>query len=147
MTKTLLITDDAVIIREIIKDIATAAGWQVVGEASNGQQAIDRYMELRPKACTLDLVMPEYDGLHALRGIRQIDPEAKVVVVSALDQKQVLMEAFRAGAADFLVKPFNKGWCSSLPVTVYSSRPFPIATASVEPLRGFTLAVLRRARG
>ncbi|NLX98641.1 MAG: response regulator [Rhodopirellula sp.] len=108
MTKTLLITDDAVIIREMIKDIAVAAGWQVVGEAGDGRTAIERYAELRPTACTLDMVMPEYDGLHALRGIRQIDPEAKVVVVSALDQKKVLLEAFRAGASDFLVKPFDK---------------------------------------
>ncbi len=108
MTKTLLITDDAVIIREMIKDIAAAAGWQVVGEAADGQTAIERFRELRPAACTLDLVMPGYGGLHALRGIRQIDPEAKVVVVSALDQKKVLMEALRAGAADFVVKPFAK---------------------------------------
>jgi two-component system chemotaxis response regulator CheY len=108
MAKTLLITDDALIIREMIKDVALAAGWQVVGEATNGQQAIDRYAELQPNVCTLDLVMPEYDGLHALRGIKQLNPEAKLVVVSALDQKDVLKDAFRAGASDFLVKPFDK---------------------------------------
>lgn len=108
MAKTLLITDDALIIREIIKDVATAAGWEVVGEATNGKDAVERYAQLRPQVCTLDLVMPEYDGLYALQGIRQLNPEAKVVVVSALDQKQVLKDAFRAGASDFLVKPFDK---------------------------------------
>lgn len=109
MSKTLLITDDALIIREMIKDVAVAAGWEVVGEAVNGQQAVQRYAELKPSVCTLDLVMPEYDGLYALQGIKKLDPEAKVIVISALDQKQVLKEAFHAGASDFVVKPFDKG--------------------------------------
>jgi len=107
MTRTLLITDDARIIRKIIKDVATRAGWQVVGEATNGLEAIERYKELRPDAVTLDLVMPDYDGLHALRGILDSDPDAKVLVVSAIEQKGILKEAFKAGAADFLVKPFD----------------------------------------
>ncbi len=107
MTRTLLVTDDAPIIREIIKDTAAQAGWEVVGEAGNGQEAVDRYAELNPDACTIDLVMPEYDGLHGLRGIMELDPEARVLVVSALDQKSVFQEAFKLGAADFLVKPFN----------------------------------------
>jgi two-component system, chemotaxis family, chemotaxis protein CheY len=108
MSRTLLVTDDAIIIRELIKDIASAAGWTIVGEASNGQDAVERYRELRPSAMTLDLVMPEYDGLHALRGVLELDREARVLVVSALDQKQVLREAFKAGASDFVVKPFDK---------------------------------------
>jgi len=108
MAKRLLVTDDALIIREMIKDAAISAGWEIAGEASNGQEAVERYQELRPDACTLDLVMPEYDGLHALRGILAINPEARVVVVSALDQKNVLKDAFKLGAADFLVKPFDK---------------------------------------
>ena len=108
MAKTLLVTDDALIIREIIKDAATGAGWEIAGEAANGQEAIDRYRELKPRAVTLDLVMPEFDGLYALRGIMALDPNANVVVVSALDQKNVLKQAFRLGAADFIVKPFDK---------------------------------------
>ena len=108
MAKTLLITDDALIIREIIKDIATEAGWEIVGEAVNGQEAIDRYLALRPDAMTLDLVMPEFDGLHALRGIMALEPDAKVLVVSALDQAHILKTAFRLGAADFVVKPFDR---------------------------------------
>lgn len=108
MSKTLLVTDDALIIREMIKDAAIDAGWEIAGEAVNGQEAIDKYQVLRPDAVTLDLVMPDFDGIHALRGIMQVDPEARVCVVSALDQKQVLKEAFKIGAADFIVKPFNK---------------------------------------
>ena len=108
MPNTLLVTDDALIIREMIKDAAISAGWEIVGEAANGQEAIDQYKELSPDACTLDLVMPEYDGLHALSGLMAYDPEAKIVVVSALEQAQVLKEAFRRGATDFLVKPFDK---------------------------------------
>lgn len=106
--RTLLVTDDAMIIREMIKDLAVEAGWTVVGEATDGQEAIDRYAELRPDVVTLDLVMPEHDGLHALRGIMQLNPNAKVLVISALEQKTILKDAFRAGAADFLVKPFNR---------------------------------------
>jgi two-component system chemotaxis response regulator CheY len=109
MARTLLVTDDAMIIRRIIKDLAVSAGWEVVGEAANGQEAIDRYRELRPDAVTLDLVMPEHDGLHALHGIMELDPKAKVLVVSALEQRGVLKDAFRAGAADFVAKPFDKG--------------------------------------
>ncbi len=108
MNKTLLVVDDALIIRQIIKDAAAEAGWTVVGEAANGQQAVQRYEELHPAAVTLDLVMPDYDGLFALHGILDLDPEAKVLVVSALDQREVLKDAFQAGAADFLVKPFER---------------------------------------
>lgn len=108
MARTLLVIDDAQVIREIIKAAAARAGWQVLGEAGNGQEAIERYRELSPDVCTLDLVMPEYDGLHALRGIMETDPQAKVLVVSALGQKNVFKDAFRLGAADFLVKPFDE---------------------------------------
>ncbi len=108
MTRTLMVTDDAIIIREIIKDIATSAGWSIVGEAANGRDAAELYDRERPDACTLDLVMPEYDGLYALREIIKLDSDARVVVVSALDQKSVLKEALRAGASDFVVKPFDR---------------------------------------
>jgi two-component system chemotaxis response regulator CheY len=96
------------IIRQIIKDRATSAGWEVVGEAANGQEAIERYRELHPDAVTLDLVMPEHDGLHALHGIMEFDPEAKVLIVSALEQRGVLKDAIKAGASDFVAKPFDK---------------------------------------
>ncbi len=108
MPGTLLTIDDAAIIREMIKDTAGAAGWNIVGEACDGREGVEQYRRLRPNAVTLDLVMPEYDGLFALREIRALDPHAKVVVVSALDQKSILKEAFKAGASDFLVKPFQR---------------------------------------
>lgn len=108
MSKRLLVTDDATIMREIIKDTAREAGWEIVGEAQHGAEAIEKYKELKPDVATLDLVMPQYDGLHALRGILDYDPDATVIVISALDQKTVLQSAFRSGATDFLVKPFDK---------------------------------------
>lgn len=108
MPKTLLVTDDAKIIREMIRDHVSEEGWVVVAEATNGQEAIEKYQELRPDLVTLDMVMPEYDGLHALRGIMAIDPHASVLVVSALDQPAILTEAVRLGAGDFVGKPFAK---------------------------------------
>lgn len=108
MPGTLLVVDDSLVIRKMISDAATEAGWEVSGEASNGQEAIDRYLQLKPDAVTLDLIMPDSDGLHGLRGIIEKDPEAKVIVVSALGQKGVLQEAFRCGATDFLLKPIDK---------------------------------------
>ena len=108
MSRTLLVVDDAVIIRKIITDTVTSLGWQVVGEAADGREAIEQYKKLNPDLVTLDLVMPEHDGMYALRGIMGADPEAKVVVVSAIEQKGVLKDAFKAGAMDFVVKPFDK---------------------------------------
>jgi two-component system chemotaxis response regulator CheY len=107
-SKTLLIVDDALIIREMIKDAAVAAGWEILGQGTNGQEGVELYQKLRPTAMTLDLVMPEYDGLHALKNITALDPDARIVVVSALEQRAVLKEAFKLGASDFLVKPFDK---------------------------------------
>lgn len=108
MPRKLLIADDAMIIREMIKDTVASTDWQVVGEAQNGQQAVEKYAQLRPDAVTLDLVMPEYDGLHGLKAIRNLDPQAKVLIVSALDQRQILKEALQLGASDFIVKPFDR---------------------------------------
>ncbi len=104
----LLVTDDALIMRMRIKDLAREAGWEVVGEAANGQECVERYAALRPDLVTLDIVMPEMDGVEALRAIRAADPEAKVVMVSALDQKSKLSECIRLGALDFIVKPFDR---------------------------------------
>lgn len=108
MSKTLLIVDDAAIIRAKIKEAALDAGWKIVAQASNGKEAVDCYFEHHPTAVTVDLIMPEYDGIYALREILTQDPDAKVVVVSAIGQKNVLKEAFSIGAADFIVKPFDK---------------------------------------
>jgi two-component system chemotaxis response regulator CheY len=104
----LLIVDDAMIMRKMIRDVAVSVGWEVAGEASNGAEAVALYTLLRPDLVTMDLVMPVMDGNEALRQIRAGDPEARVVVVTALDQKQTLMESIRDGAIDFIVKPFDR---------------------------------------
>ncbi|MGP0065663.1 MAG: response regulator [Isosphaeraceae bacterium] len=106
--KRLLVVDDAVFMRKMISGVAAEAGWEVVGEAGNGVEAVALYKQLRPDLVTMDLVMPEMGGLDALRLIRASDPDAKVVVVTALDQKQSLMDSIREGAIDFIVKPFER---------------------------------------
>lgn len=110
----LLIVDDALIMRKVIRDVAVEAGWDVVGEASNGAEAVEMYARLRPDLVTMDLVMPVLGGLDALRQIRAGDPDAKVVVVTALDQKQTLLESIQHGALDFVVKPFDRARLTSL---------------------------------
>jgi two-component system chemotaxis response regulator CheY len=108
MTKRVLIVDDAMIMRMRIKDVAREAGWEVAGEAMNGEDAVLKYRELRPDLTTLDIVMPQMDGVDALRSIRQEDAQAQVVMVSAVDQKEKLTECIRLGAMDFIVKPFDR---------------------------------------
>jgi two-component system chemotaxis response regulator CheY len=106
--KRLLIVDDALFMRKMIRGVAAEAGWEVVGEAADGAEAVSLYQQLHPDLVTMDLVMPVMGGLEALRQIRALDPDAKVVVVTALDQKQALMESIRDGAIDFIVKPFER---------------------------------------
>jgi two-component system, chemotaxis family, chemotaxis protein CheY len=106
--KRLLVVDDALFMRKMICGVAVEAGWEVVGEAGDGAEGVRLYQELRPDLVTMDLVMPVMGGLEALRQIRALDPEAKVVVVTALDQKQALMDSIREGAIDFIVKPFER---------------------------------------
>ena len=106
--KRLLVVDDALFMRKMICGVAAEAGWEVVGEAGDGSEAVSLYQQLRPDLVTMDLVMPVMGGLEALRQIRALDPDAKVVVVTALDQKQALMESIRDGAIDFIVKPFER---------------------------------------
>jgi two-component system chemotaxis response regulator CheY len=104
----LLVVDDAMIMRRLIRDVAREAGWEVAGEAGNGADAVALYERLRPDLVTMDLVMPVMGGNEALRRIKAADPNAQVVVVTALDQKQTLMESIRDGAIDFIVKPFDR---------------------------------------
>lgn len=104
----LLIVDDALIMRMKIRQIAEQAGWDVVGEASDGQSALQMYQEHSPDLVTMDMVMPEMDGLAALKAIRSANPEAQVVMVSAVDQKDKLMDCISSGAMDFIVKPFDE---------------------------------------
>ena len=106
--KRLLVVDDALFMRKMICGVAAEAGWEVVGEAGDGAEAVALYERLRPDLVTMDLVMPVMGGLEALRQIRARDPQAQVVVVTALDQKQALMDSIRDGAIDFIVKPFER---------------------------------------
>ena len=108
MAKRVLIVDDAMIMRMRIKDIAREAGWEIVGEASDGEEAVLRYKELRPDLITMDIVMPKMDGVSALRRLKEECPEARVVMVSAVDQREKLSECIRLGVVDFIVKPFDK---------------------------------------
>ena len=103
----LLIVDDALIMRMKIREVATRAGWTVAAEAASGAEAVQLYETHRPDLVTMDLVMPEMDGLEALRAIRQLDPTASVVMVSAVNQKEKLRECIAAGAVDFVIKPFQ----------------------------------------
>jgi two-component system, chemotaxis family, chemotaxis protein CheY len=107
MSKRLLIVDDALIMRKRIKDIAQKAGWEVAGEAADGAEALQKHKELQPDLTTMDIVMPNMDGVAALRAVRAQDATAQVVMVSAVDQREKLAECVRLGAIDFIVKPFD----------------------------------------
>ena len=102
-----LIADDAAFMRMMIKNILTEAGYEVVGEAENGVVAVSKYRELKPDLTTMDITMPEMDGLAALREIRGQDPQARVVMCSAMGQQSMVIESIQAGARDFIVKPFQ----------------------------------------
>ncbi len=106
MTKKVLIVDDSLLMRRMIAEALSADGWEVAGEAGNGQEALERYRELRPDVVTLDIVMPVTDGIYALEHILNEDPDAKIVVISALNQTKLISEAIRKGAQDFIAKPF-----------------------------------------
>jgi two-component system chemotaxis response regulator CheY len=102
-----LVVDDAMFMRKVVSDALRTGGHEVVGEAGNGVEAIDRYRELRPDVITLDITMPEKDGLAALREIIALDPSARIIMCSALGQESKVFEAVKAGAKDFVVKPFD----------------------------------------
>ncbi len=106
--KRVLIVDDALIMRKRIKEIAEDAGWSIAGEAKDGEEAVAMYQQERPDLVTLDIVMPKVDGVAALKQMMENDPQARVVMVSAVNQKEKLAECIQAGAIDFIVKPFEK---------------------------------------
>jgi two-component system chemotaxis response regulator CheY len=102
-----LVCDDAIFMRTMISDILSGAGYEVVGEAETGVQAIARYKELKPDLVTMDIVMPDMGGIDAVREITKFDPNAKVLMCSAMGQQALVVEAIQAGAKDFVVKPFQ----------------------------------------
>ena len=107
MAKRILITDDALFMRVTLKNILTQNGFEVVGEAANGAESVEMYKKLKPDLVTMDITMPEMDGISALKEIRSIDPNANVVMCTAMGQKTMVMDAISAGAKDFIVKPFQ----------------------------------------
>ena len=102
-----LVCDDAIFMRTMISDILSGAGYEVVGEAESGVQAIARYKELRPDLVTMDIVMPDMGGIEAVREIVKGDADAKILMCSAMGQQALVVEAIQAGAKDFVVKPFQ----------------------------------------
>lgn len=108
MATRVLVVDDAIFMRHMIKGILKGIGCEIVGEAADGVEACAKYLELKPDMVTMDLVMPNKGGLDALKEIRHQDPNAKVVVISAIDQRQPLLDALKHGAVDYVVKPFEK---------------------------------------
>lgn len=107
MSKRILIVDDAAFMRMMIKDILSKNGFEVVGEAADGLQAVDKYAELKPDLVTMDITMPEMDGIEALKKIKEKDPSATIIMCSAMGQQAMVIDAIQAGAKDFIVKPFQ----------------------------------------
>lgn len=107
MGNKILIVDDAAFMRMMIKDILVKNGYEVVGEAQDGVEAVEKFRELRPDLVTMDITMPEMDGITALKKIREIDSSAKVIMCSAMGQQAMVIDAIKAGAKDFIVKPFQ----------------------------------------
>ena len=107
MARTVLICDDAIFMRTMISDILAQAGYEVIGEAESGAQAVARYQELKPDLVTMDIVMPDMGGIDAVREITKGDGAARILMCSAMGQQALVVEAIQAGAKDFVVKPFQ----------------------------------------
>lgn len=107
MSGKILIVDDAAFMRMMLKDILSKNGYEVVAEASNGQEAIQKYEEFKPDLVTMDITMPEMDGIAAVKEIKKKNPQAKIIMCSAMGQQAMVVDAIQAGARDFIVKPFK----------------------------------------
>ena len=103
----ILVADDASFMRQMIREIIEPEGYEVVGEATDGVEAVEQYQRLHPDIVTMDIVMPRRSGIDAVKGILEVDPTACVVMCSALGQETLVQEALQAGARDFIVKPFK----------------------------------------
>ena len=108
MAARILVVDDAAFMRMMIRDILIKNGYEVAGEAANGNEAVLKYQELRPDVTTMDITMPEMDGITAVREIRKVDPNARIIMCSAMGQQAMVLDAIQAGARDFIVKPFQE---------------------------------------
>lgn len=107
MSNGILIVDDASFMRMMIKDILTKNNFNVLGEAENGVKAVEKYKELTPELVIMDITMPEMDGIQAVKEIKKINGDAKIIMCSAMGQQAMVIEAIQAGAKDFIVKPFQ----------------------------------------
>ena len=107
MAKNILVVDDAAFMRMMLKDILTKSGYEVVGEAGDGAQALEKYRSLKPDLVLMDITMPNVGGIEALQNIKEEFPEASVIMCSAMGQQSMVIEAIQAGAKDFVVKPFQ----------------------------------------
>ena len=105
--KKALIVDDAIFMRRMLGDILKQGGYEGVGEASNGKESLEQYKKSKPDIVTMDIVMPEMGGIEAVKEIMKLDKTAKIIMVSAMGQQQLVVEAIQAGAKDFVVKPFE----------------------------------------
>ncbi|MEW5921478.1 MAG: response regulator [Bacillota bacterium] len=102
-----LIVDDTAFMRMTLRNTLEKSGYEVIGEAENGEIGVSKYFELKPDVVTMDITMPVMDGIKAIKEIKQKDPAAKIIMVSAMGQKELVVEALRSGARDFIVKPFQ----------------------------------------
>lgn len=108
MAVTVLIVDDAMFMRTVLKKMLVDEGYDVVGEASNGDDAIKLSKELKPNVVTLDITMPDRDGISSIEDILKVSPDSKIVMCSAMGQQAMVVDAIKKGARDFIVKPFEK---------------------------------------
>lgn len=106
--RTVLVVDDAKFMRYVIRRMLTRHGYEIIGEAENGEDAVEKYQALRPDLVTLDITMPKMDGLTALKKIREIDDNACVIMLTSMGQEVYVRDAIEAGARGFVVKPFNE---------------------------------------
>jgi two-component system chemotaxis response regulator CheY len=103
----ILIADDAAFMRMMLKNILTPNGYEIAGEAENGKQTVEKYKELKPDLVLMDIIMPEMDGIEATKGIMRVDSHARVIMCTAVGQQPMVLEAIKAGARGYVIKPFQ----------------------------------------
>ena len=136
MSHTVLICDDAIFMRTMVGDILSQAGFEVVGEAETGVQAVEKYKQLKPDLVTMDIVMPDMGGIDAVREIVKHDPDAKILMCSAMGQQALVVEAIQAGAKDFVVKPFQPSRVLEAARRPSRARPLRFCLRPRRPRRG-----------